>query len=144
MWWPDWFLGLIHSIIYPHSWYIFTSFLLNFHVQLKVLVVTDKALNGLRPQHTLECVSQKTAPQSKLLKVATRKEAKKAMRNQAFFVGILKLWNRLPTEVHQTPSPLAFNKLIKTEQYRDAFSNLSKDAVNTTSFPSFLVLSFLF
>lgn len=97
--------------------------LVGFHV--KVLVMTYKALNSLRPQYLLERFSHKIAmrpirsSQSLMLKIMTPAETKRANTRKCAF-SVMVLWNKLPAGYIL----LSFRKSITMELYKATFTSV--------------------
>ncbi len=97
----------------------------SFRIQLKILLIVFKALNGQAPSYISDLISYKST--SKPLRSANKallyvpRSRLKFKGDRAFAVAAPLLWNQLPPDIKSAPSISVFKSRLKAHLYSMAF-----------------------
>ena len=100
-----------------------------FRIDFKILLLKEKAINGLAPFYLQELVTLKEACKYELRSVCdgllldpVKFKTFKMLRDRSFAAAAPQLWNSLPYAVRSSPSLASFKKALKTFLFQKAFS----------------------
>ena len=100
---------------------------IKYRINVKILLITYKALHGLAPNYITELITVKPLSRYNLrsdgelfLQRPTIKSSA-TLGDYSFALAAPTLWNELPTEIRHANSILTFKKLFKTFLFKKAF-----------------------
>ena len=100
---------------------------IKYRINVKILLITYKALHGLAPNYITELITVKPLSRYNLrsdgelfLQRPTIKSSA-TLGDHSFALAAPTLWNELPTEIRHANSILTFKKLLKTFLFKKAF-----------------------